>query len=491
MSDLRNYIARSFITCVHCWHEFPLDQTLWISESPENLGDIRLGESAQQRFLPTRFNAKGSAIDSNGFVCSKLACPRCHLMIPRSLIEMPPYFVSIVGAPASGKSYFLASMIWKLRNTFPREFGIAFSDADPEMNLRLHNYESIQFVNSESNRLVSIEKTEVYGSLYDTVLFNDQRISYPQPFAFSIAPMSDHPNANESAKYSHLLCVYDNAGESYLPGADAGTHPVTRHLSQSNCILFLYDPTQDHRFRAACQGKSDDPQLLDSIDGSTVNRSPMRQDTILAEMVKRVRLHNGLATSERHKKPLYIIVTKLDAWSHLLDNTDWSDPWKRVRSRDPGNLIVKRSSDSLKTVPEVPQDDTSQASDFPNGLENLFSITETKPEDPKKAEPESPAKPFRSSLAGFSTKRVEEVSAAVRTLLLKLAPEIVITAEQFAEKVKYIPISATGRAPSIDPLSGILGFRPKDISPIWTEVPILYALSQSTRGIVPVLLPKK
>ncbi len=483
---------RNFVTCPHCWAEFPVDQVLWVSESAENLGDIRLGETAQQRFLPTRFDARGLALDSAGFVCHKLACPHCHLVVPRSFLEILPYFVSIVGAPASGKSYFLASMVWKLRHTLPAEFGLAFSDADPELNLRLHQYESTQFISDDTNQLVALEKTEVYGSWYSTVLFNDQRISYPQPFVFSMVPMSDHPHADNAMRYSHLLSLYDNAGESYLPGADAGTHPVTRHLAQSHAIFFLYDPTQDHRFRVACRGKSNDPQLAESVDGTPVHRSPMRQDTIFAEMVKRVRQQLGLPTGQRHKKPLYVVVTKLDAWSHLLGETDWSVPWKRVKSRDPANLMVKKNAEGtqpiLPTVKPKPAEPENEFG-FADDLEDFFAMSDApKSETPEK---ETAGKPFRSALAGFSTRRVEDVSDKLRSLLMNIAPEIVMNAEQFAEDVRFIPTSATGLAPTLDPKSGILGFRPKDISPIWAEVPILYAIAKSTRGIIPVLQPKK
>jgi len=503
MSSPTGLSLRNFITCPHCWSEFPVDQVLWVSESSESLGDIRLGEAAQQRFLPTRFDARGLALDSAGFACNKLACPHCHLVVPRPFLEIPPYFVSIVGAPASGKSYFLASMIWKLRQTLPAEFGLAFSDADPELNLRLHQYESTQFISDNSDQLVALEKTEVYGSWYSTVLFNDQRISYPQPFVFSMVPMSGHPHAGDALRYSHLLSLYDNAGESYLPGADAGTHPVTRHLTQSHAIFFLYDPTQDHRFRAACRGKSNDPQLAESLDGIPVHRSPMRQDTIFTEMAKRIRQQLGLPTGERTRKPLYVVVTKLDAWSHLLGEMDWSVPWKRVKSRDPANLIVMKNADRIQPV--LPQQKPKQAEPedefgFADDLKDFFGInhaletpSQAKPEqaDEKTPGKEESPKPFRSALSGFSTRRVEEVSDRLRELLLKIAPEIVRNAEQFAEEVRFIPISATGLAPSIDPKSGILGFRPKDISPIWAEVPILYALAKSTRGIVPVLQPKK
>ncbi len=475
--------VREFITCPHCWHEFPVDQTLWIAESPDNLGDPRLGESAPQRFLPTRFDAKGAAIDSAGFPCRKLACPHCHLVLPRPCFEIPPYFISIVGAPASGKSYFLASMIWKLRQTLPRSFGIDFSDADPEMNLRVHQYESTLFLDFGSQHLVALEKTEVYGSSYDTVLINGQRVAYPQPFVFSISPSLEHPNAENALRFSQLLALYDNAGESYLPGADSATHPVTWHLAQSHSLFFLYDPTQDHRFREACKSRSDDPQLRESLDGTALHRSPVRQDVILAEMIRRIRDHLGLSLNQKHKRPLYVVLTKLDAWKSLLPGIDWSNPWKKVTSRDPESLMVVKGGAARS--PETP---SPQPTDFGGEWDRIFDREEP-PEEKKEAAAE-PSK-YRSPLAGFSMKNVETVSQTVRELLLKLAPEIVTTAEHFAEEVLFIPMSATGLSPSLDPQSGALGFRPKDLSPIWAEVPLLHALAKSTRGIIPTLQPKR
>jgi hypothetical protein len=84
---------------------------------------------------------------------------------------------------------------------------------------------------------------------------------------------------------------------------------------------------------------------------------------------------------------------------------------------------------------------------------------------------------------------IEEVSKLVRSLLWKISPEIVSAAESFASQVLYVPVSATGRGPETDPDTGALGFRPKDMKPIWAEVPMLYTLSRWTQGLVPYVKP--
>ncbi|MCL2622232.1 MAG: hypothetical protein FWD31_01090 [Planctomycetaceae bacterium] len=413
---------RTQVTCPHCWHVFTPDQVLWISESPDLLGDSRLGETALQRFLPHRFDIHANAIDAEGFSCTKTACPHCHLVLPRALFEMPLFFLSIVGAPAAGKSYFLASMSWQLRKTLPKHFQYNISDTLPEMNLRLHEYESRQFFETGENRVVTIEKTEVDSDTNNTVVINGREIAYPQPFLFSLTPTRAHTHYRYREQLQQILCLYDNAGESYLPGEDKALLPLTQHLARSRAILFLYDPTQDPRFRKACRGHTNDPQMTDG----TMRRSPVRQELILSEMTHRVRTHWGWSSDlQESSPPLIVVVAKADAWSHLLGHGKFVPPWRSVGI-----------------------DDSYCALDMPAVL---------------------------------------QMSARCRKLLADMVPEFVGTAELLTKNVLYIPVSATGIAPTVNPETGTLGFRPDDIRPFWVEVPLLCSLTLQTRGMIPQL----
>lgn len=306
---------RSRVTCPHCWANFSTEETLWVTEHEELRGDPRLGSDAQQRFLPTRFDVSGNAIDVKGMTCQALACPKCHLTIPRSLIEMGTVFASILGIPSCGKSYFLASMTWKLRQSMPQFFRIAFGDADPLSNEILNHYERTQFFNADQSAAVKLDKTEEQGYWYDSVRYGEQVVNYPRPFLFGVQPLPGHPRANEASKIARVLCMYDNAGESFQPGKDTAASPVTRHLARSNALLFLFDPTQDPRFRAACSGKSADPQITSAVS------QVYRQDIVLQEAASRIRRHSGLKHGERHNRPLIVIVTKYDAWSALMPSS--------------------------------------------------------------------------------------------------------------------------------------------------------------------------
>ena len=78
---------------------------------------------------------------------SHLDCPRCHLTLPRVLLEVEPTFISILGTPACGKSFLLAALAWQLRRLLPQQFGLSFADADPLSNRVLHEYEESLFLN--------------------------------------------------------------------------------------------------------------------------------------------------------------------------------------------------------------------------------------------------------------------------------------------------------------------------------------------------------
>jgi hypothetical protein len=360
---------------------------------------------------------------------------------------MPPVFLSILGAPASGKSYFLAAMTWRLRKVLPKRFSLGLSDADPILNHRLQEYESLQFLNPKQDELVAIEKTQAQGDPYDTVLFGDQRIDYPRPFIFSVVPLEGHPNYRAAATAARVLCVYDNAGESFLPGADTAVSPVTRHLALSSVLMFLFDPTQDMRFRKLCSGKTHDPQMAERSERLDRER-PVRQETILAEAAHRVRRFAGLGQNQKHARPLIVVITKFDTWSSLLKAGDLAVPGAA------GSQPAIATPSTLRAARELP----------PPYVAN-----------------------FHGPIAAMRLDVVEHLSQALRSLLWEVSPEIVSVAESFAKRVLYVPVSATGCSPERDPRSGAFGFRPRDIKPMWAEVPLLYSMSRWMQGLVPYL----
>lgn len=412
-------------TCPHCWHVFPLEETLWVSSHPALNGDARLGTECQRRFLPTRFDASGNALDSHGSVCSELACPKCHLIVPRAMFEMRSLFYSILGSPGSGKSHLIATTTWTLRQTLGRDFQLSFSDADPESNRVLNQSEARLFFNESPNELTTLPKTEKEGELYNPVRFGDQTFWYPRPFVFSVQPLPNHPRAQNVAEMSRAICLYDNAGEHFLPGGRSSISPATQHLTVSSGLIFLFDPTQHVRFREACKGKTKDPQM------STAGLS-FRQDQVMLEAANRIRTQASLSQNEKYKRPVVVAMTKLDAWRSLLGET-----FER-RAAAFGDVLLQR-----------------------------------------------PVRGGESTETILNHRRITQVSLDLREIMLRYAPEFVNAAEGFAEDVTYIPVSALGHSPTQEAGTGRFGVRPGSISPQFAELPLLYLLSLTSGGLIP------
>ncbi len=289
------------ITCPNCWHAFKPEDALFVARHDTLIGDPVAGPGAYRRFLPSRFNLVGDALDAKGMACSQLACPSCHLELTRAMLEFPPAFFSIVGVPASGKSYFLATLAWQLRK-LGSQLGFNLADADPRANHALHEYEEMLFLSHQPEVPVALRKTEIQGTeLYQTVMMEGQRMSFPRPFQFSLSASETYP---KNKAFPHrAIVLYDNAGEHFLPGSDAGGSPVTMHLAKSSAIFFVFDPTQDPRFRQ-----------LHNLPQEARAEGAIRQEIILNEMASRVRRFRGLGQNAKHDRPLVMILAKSDTW---------------------------------------------------------------------------------------------------------------------------------------------------------------------------------
>ena len=313
MSQNHKLQIRANIRCPSCWAEIEPADLLWVSSHPDLRGDPFLGDDALKRFLPSRFDVDGFALDANDVRCQFLACPSCHLTVPRILVEFKPLFVSVIGAPSSGKSYFLASSVWKAREKLG-EFCVSFTDADPVANRIISEYEQKLFLSDRPSDLVAIPKTEEDGELYRRVDYGTRVELYARPFVFTMQPNPNHilmKNRSNSRTISRALCLYDNAGEHFQPTVSSELSPATDHLALSEALIFVFDPLQHPRFREHCRKHSPDPQL-----GGEFRLH--RQDEILLEAAKRIRQKANLPHHERFTRPLIVAVNKFDVWRKLV-----------------------------------------------------------------------------------------------------------------------------------------------------------------------------
>jgi hypothetical protein len=290
-------ILRS-IVCPNCWREFPPAHVRFISESPRLRGDPVLGPLEQLRFRAMRFDAAGNAIDPDDARCNRIACPACHIEVPRALIELRSRPISVVGAPGSGKTNLLASGLWGLAQR-ARDFGLEVVDADPRFNTTLHRNQNQLFASLNSDADVTLPKTEEGGNeLYRTVRINGNEEMVPRPSFFV--------TRQEGSASRNVMVLYDNAGEHFLAGATAiGSDSATRHLERSNAIIMVFDPMQDHRFRSRFATGIDAPHTA----------GHQRQELVFTEAIARIRRLRGLDPSAPVSIPIVVTLTKADAWA--------------------------------------------------------------------------------------------------------------------------------------------------------------------------------
>lgn len=426
------------IVCPHCWTPFPPEDLRFIATSPELSFDHIVPGGAPRRFVPSLFTFEGDGIDPGGGVCTETACPHCHLKVPRLLAQRKKISVSIFGAPGSGKSFLLAAMTHKTAEVFP-DFGLTIDDVDQEANAILHDYERELFAQPTPTTRVQLRKTEQTGDWYNRIKWRGRERSFPKPFLFRLDSLAKNHNASPSGR---VLCLYDNAGESFEPGGETEGNPVTRHMAQADGLIFVFDPTQEPAFRKACQQQSDDHQWTD-------NRLS-RQSSLFSEAMDRILKHRGQLPTSKIETPLIVLLPKFDAWRFLLGNEPLPQPW----------LLEKASLSSA-----VPQ--------------KVFDA--------------------------HAVLRVSHALRAVLDDLARpMLTRIESVCDH--RKVLYLPVSATGCSPRFDPpesLTATAGnnqaaghanksvtgnyFLAGEIDPIWAEVPALTLL----RMTAPKLLPTK
>ena len=269
------------VQCPSCSHSFRPENIRFIAEHISLQGDRIAGPLEGLRFRASRFDIDGNAIDMDGRVCTRVACPSCHIEMPRALLESQTCFISIVGAPGSGKSCLLGAASWSLRKN-AGQYGCSWVDVEPRLNSLLHGYESGLF--GAGGAMRKPLKTEVSGGdWYHQIKVGSRVDIMPKPMFFRIA---------RQGGTSSVIVMYDNAGEHFLPVAENAEPPHTRHLGQAQALLFVFDPTMVH-----------------SSDNSP------RQELILIETVARIRRFAGVGQNSKLGIPVIIALTKADLWA--------------------------------------------------------------------------------------------------------------------------------------------------------------------------------
>ena len=300
------------VLCPVCWLESDRGELMHLAVHDSLRGDPILGEDAQQRFLATRFDDSGHALDALGLSCSEIACPKCRRKLPAGFLDVPHHILSLVGDARAGKSYYLSVLTKTLPVSLFRQFGITFQDADPTGNAALNDMKKVLF-SAQTPGQAKLAKTQLEGAMYERLPRHGRTVALPKPFVYTLG-------ANTGAGPRCSVILYDNAGEHFQPGLDVVEHPGAQHVANASGIMFLFDPFNTPEFRAHLSATGD-PQLETTVVD--------QQDVILAEMRTRIQNLKHLRLGERISTPLAVVVGKCDAWLHLLGDQAVASPLQR------------------------------------------------------------------------------------------------------------------------------------------------------------------
>ena len=296
-------------TCPICWLKFDRGDVMHVAVHDSLFGDPLLGEEQMKRFHATRFNDRGQALDECGVPCTEIACPHCRRTLAPGFFDEPHKIFSIVGAPQSGKSYYLTVLIKLLQTTLFRDFGVVFRVADPTGNAPINEMKAHLF-SAQNPAQAFLTKTQLEGAMYERLPRYDRMVTLPKPFIYSLSGAeSDDENCS--------VVFYDNAGEHFQPGQDSTNSPGAQHIASSDAIFFLFDPTINPDFRRSISD-SEDPQFKSQVSD--------QQDIILAETEVRIKKLLGLERREKVQTPLAIIIGKCDSWIDKIGSENLKNP---------------------------------------------------------------------------------------------------------------------------------------------------------------------
>ena len=322
--------AEGELTCPVCWLRCDIGDLMHIAVHDSLRGDPVLGEDAQQRFLASRFNNAGHALDAMGLPSAELACPHCRRKLPPSFLGMPHHIISLVGDQSAGKSYFLSVLTKVLPATLFREFGVTCQDSDPTGNAPVNDMRKALF-GAQTPAQAKLAKTVFEGAMFERLPRQGRMVALPRPFVFTLKP-------DDKSQDMCALVFYDNAGEHFQPGVNIVEQPGAQHVASAAGILFLFDPFNSPEFRRALRN-SKDPQ----IETPVVDQ----QDIILAEMMARIQAMRNLHPGETISTPVAFIVGKCDAWLGLLDGKPFQEP---VHDGRLDQAAIERNSHTIRDL---------------------------------------------------------------------------------------------------------------------------------------------
>lgn len=407
-------LAEKKVVCPHCWSGFYSDKAMYISQHKDLFGDPVLGKVPMR--IPageaTRSRDGSKVFDSKGWEMFERACPQCRLQLPLEMLSQRPKFISIVGAPGSGKTYFLTVMLHQLRKTLAKQFKYTLDLCDTREEQLLVANEKKLFAALDPATPVMLGKTqESGGDSYNTVILDGVSVQLPKPFMLTIRSTNQEALMPTKGRQQTIV-LYDNSGELFYFNKDSGQNRSTRHLGQADAMLFAYDLLLEPDVRRRLASVSSDPQI-------TTHAKSVRQLDNFTSAIQQMRRHSKTPQEQRLKASLAVCVQKFDVWRSLTDH--------------------------FKNENGEPLIDSSSIEYF-----------------------------IEHGVAALDIAEINIVSQIVRSVLTDLAPEFVSMAEANFIRVRYFPVSALGQSPKS--YGEFLKIAPFDLHPFRVDHPMLWLM---------------
>ena len=264
-----------------------------------------MGAEYHRRFIPQKWDANGIALDDFGIPSPDTACPHCHERLPAGFGEFKQYIYSIVGAPSSGKSYYLAILLKQLKRYLFHRFEISFMDQDPEYNIQIN--EVIQTLFSARSAVEGrIIKTDMRGGITKASIEMGRKSIYLSRQCLIFLRQMLRILTHRLFFTTMLASIF------YLLIAVLKSSRFC--MWQKHPPIFLYDPLSNIDIRHSLSNvESDQLKRKSDLD---------QQPSILSQMNVKISRVLGKATSEKLETPLAILIGKCDLWHSLVPDWD-------------------------------------------------------------------------------------------------------------------------------------------------------------------------
>ena len=248
----------------------------------------------------------------------KLVCPLCQHDLPRNCLSASQHIISIVGSPASGKSYFLPIHLKELRHNLAEKYGCDLQRAN-------ENAQQIE----DMMECVYETKQPLPMTTYDSTYHSVGGERHPKPYIYTL-------QAPWLRQVQHNLVYYDHTGCAFAPRRDTERKEIDYYHASG--LVFMFDPFSSYEFRQCMANHSDtnDPQ----------HDRPIIDDhnTMLSEISYRLSKYPDRYCENL---PIAFIVGKYDAWRGLTRTLKFYDP---TGGHSLDDAIIRENSKKLREL---------------------------------------------------------------------------------------------------------------------------------------------